>query len=81
MDANRFRNHEDSHVSMFICLMKGENDDGLKWPFKGYVAIRLLNWKEDKQHVECIIEFNENKDIKCRSKVIEGEREWGWAFI
>ena len=73
MDANGFGHGKGSHVSMFVCLMKGANDESLKWPFKGDITIRLLNWKDDKQHVEKIIQFNESKDIKCRSRVIEGE--------
>ena len=79
MDANGFDDHEGSHVSMFVCLMKGENDDSLKWPFKGDISIRLLNWKEDKQHVENIIYFNESIDIVYQSRVIEGERAPGWG--
>ena len=74
MYANGYGDHEGSHVSMFVCLMKGENDDGLKWPFKGDITIRLLNWKDDKQHVEKIIQFKESKDIKCRSRVMGRER-------
>ena len=77
MDANGFGDGKGSHVSMFVCLMKGENDDSLRWPFKGDITIRLLNWKENKQHVEKIIYFNESDDIKHRSRVIKGERAPG----
>ena len=80
MFANGFGDHEGSHVSMFVRLMKGENDQYLQWPFKGDITIRLLNWKEDKQHVEKIIQFNESIDIECRSRVIEGERAPGWGL-
>ena len=77
MYANGYGDHEGSHLSMFVCLMKGENDQNLQWPFKGDITIRLLNWKEDKQHVEKIIHFNESIDIEYRSRVIEGERALG----
>ena len=80
MDANGDGDGKASHVSMFVCLMKGENDQYLQWPFKGDITIRLLNWKEDKQHVEKIIQFNESIDIECRSRVIEGERAPGWGL-
>ena len=77
MYANGNGDGKGSHVSMFVCLMKGENDQNLQWPFKGDITIRLLNWKEDKQHVEKIIYFNESQDIVYQSRVIEGERALG----
>ena len=39
-----------THVSVFIYLMKGDNDDNLKFPFKGHIVISLLNQLEDKNH-------------------------------
>ena len=41
-----------THVSVFLYLMKGENDDCLEWPFKGSVTFKLLNWMEDRNHLE-----------------------------
>ena len=34
-----------SHVSVFIRLMKGENNQNLPFPFNGIFTIQLLNWK------------------------------------
>ena len=31
-----------THVSVFVCLMKGEFDDHLKWPFSGELTIELI---------------------------------------
>ena len=39
-----------THVSVFICMMRGDNDDNLKWPFKGTIKVSLLNQLEDWQH-------------------------------
>ncbi len=39
-------------VSVSLYLMKGEDDDCLKWPFSGSVDIKLLNWTEDENHLE-----------------------------
>ena len=36
-----------THVSVFACLMKGDNDDSLFWPFTGTVTIELLNQLEE----------------------------------
>ena len=38
-------------ISIFCHIMQGENDDHLRWPYKGIVAITLLNQLEDSQHV------------------------------
>ena len=40
-----------THVSVFVSLMRGDNDDNLKWPFKGTIKVSLLNQLEDGQHV------------------------------
>ena len=32
-----------THVSVFVCLMRGEFDDDLKWPFSAYITIELKN--------------------------------------
>ena len=46
--ANGDGDVEGSHVSVFN-LMKGANDDNLKWPFKGTIKVSLLNQLEDGQ--------------------------------
>ena len=37
-------------ISVYVCLMAGEYDDQLKWPFVGNFDIELLNWRNDKEH-------------------------------
>ena len=39
-----------THVSVYISLMRGDNDNNLKWPFKGTIKVSLLNQLEDGQH-------------------------------
>ena len=48
--ANGRNNTNGTHVSVFICLMQGDNDDNPKWPFKGTIKVSLLNQLEDGQH-------------------------------
>ena len=62
---------EGSHVSVFAYLMKSENDDSLKWPFSGDITVQLLNWREDKGHVEVILN---NTTPDCCNRVTKGER-------
>ena len=39
-----------SHLSVYLCLMRGENDDQLAWPFDGSVTVTLLNQQQDGHH-------------------------------
>ncbi len=49
--ANGYADGEDTHVSVYIYLMRGDNDDNLKWPFQGTIKVSLLNQLEDGQHL------------------------------
>ena len=42
--------------------MKGENDDKLTFPFRGDILVQIVNWRENKCHVEQLIEFNKETD-------------------
>ena len=37
------------YISVGVCLMKGDNDDRLEWPFRESVDIKLLNWTEERR--------------------------------
>ena len=50
VDANGSGDGKGTHVSVFISLMRGDNDDNLKWPFKGTIKVSLLNQLEVGQH-------------------------------
>ena len=63
---------KDSHVSVFIYLIRGENDDNLTWPFTGTVVIELLNQLEDKEHHQVKIRFKSEEASSQR--VIKSER-------
>ena len=55
---------KNKYVSLFVHLMKGENDNNLTFPFHGDILVQIINWREDKNHVEQLIEFNEKTDPK-----------------
>ena len=56
---------KDTHVSIYLYMMKGEHDDTLKWPFSGDITIQLRNHLEDDCHHEVIIRFNEKTPGVC----------------
>ena len=46
-----------THISVYANLMKGENDDLLRWPFRGTITIRMINWRSNTSHCEHDIPF------------------------
>ena len=62
MYANGDCDGKGTHMSLYACLMEGEHDDHLVWPFRGEVTMELINWKEDKVHHQKTIHFNSTTD-------------------
>ena len=50
VDANGWGPGDNSHISVYICLVAGEYDDQLKWPFNGGLSVTLLNQLENGGH-------------------------------
>ena len=75
VDANG--NGKGTHVSVFLSMMRGENDDNLVWPFQGKVTFTLLNQLEDKDHREDMLLYDEYVDKDNNSRVTDGERGSG----
>ena len=51
VDANGTGSGRGTHLSVFVCLMRGEFDHRLKWPFRGNISIIFVNQEEDKDHI------------------------------
>ena len=82
VDANGNGDGEGTHVSVFAYLMRGDNDDNLKWPFKGTIKVSLLNQLKDRQHHTKEV-WSPGPDVheECRRCVTEGERgKDGWGI-
>ena len=80
VDANGFASGKDTHLSVGVRLMKGENDQNLMWPLNSEITIQLLNWREDKGHVETIVPHY-NAPIAARTRVMDGERAAGGMTV
>ena len=85
VEASESEDGSGTHVSVYVCLMRGDNDDNLKWPFKGTIKVSLLNQLEDRRHltreVWCL---DDDVPEKASGRVTEGERAveiWGQEFI
>ena len=83
--ANGRHEAKDTHLSVFITLMRGDNDDNLKWPFKGTIKVSLLNQLENGQHLTREPwSHSPNPPKTCSGRVTEGERTkaaWGYRHF
>ncbi len=67
-----------THVSVYACLLKGDNDDSLSWPFTGTVTVELLNQLEDKNHHKETFTFP--ADLATSQRVVDGEAGLGRGY-
>ncbi len=68
-----------THVSVFMHLMKGANDNILQFPMTGIFSVQLMNWKGDNQHFQRPIQFDDYTPVHHREQVVTGERADGWG--
>ena len=75
----RIRNQ--STISVLVCLMHGEFDDDLVWPFRGTISFELLNQNADSDHKEGKALFMERKSSQKNKKVSahDEKRSIGWG--
>lgn len=59
---------EDTHLSVYLCPMKGLYDEQLTWPFNGEVEVSLLNQIGDNQHISKTVLFVNVTDDKIGIK-------------
>ena len=72
----------ESFMGCYICLMAGEYDHALEWPFSGVATIELLNQLEDKNHKTYQLVFDNALPQSCRERVY-GKTSTsgpGWGF-
>ena len=73
---NGYGSGKGTHLSVFLHLMKGENDDHLKWPLSLKIRFVLLNQASDNSHLSHILDFTEAPE-KSSARVTEGTRAKG----
>ena len=76
--ANGFDTGEGTYLSVLMCVMQGEFDDQLKWPFRGEISIKLLNQEEDKDHVTRLLSYVKAPEAYCQ-RVTMGNCGFGWG--
>ena len=64
---------KDTHISVYIKLMKGVYDDQLKWPFRGKFTIQPLSQNGDEKHLTNVV-FDDTVSKSASSQVVDRER-------
>ena len=77
--ANGFSDGNGTHISVGTCLMRGEFDSHLKWPFRGKVTIQLVNQLEDKEHHTETYHYTDTIHHCHAARVTVGERSVAWG--
>ncbi len=65
--------------SLYVHLMKGENDHTLNWPFQQSVVLEVLHLTDEKKNVKQVLRFKNDMDRKYNGRVKE-RRAKGWGY-
>lgn len=65
-------------ISVFVCLMQGENDSSLVWPFRGSITVELLNQLRDSNHHRGVIHFQSPNKSTNRVSCVVSSTGRGW---
>ena len=79
VDVNGHGTGRGTHVTLGTCLMQGEYDSHLQWPFRGAVTIQLVNQLEDKKHRTDSYAYSDLTPDDRATRVTDGERSGGWG--
>ena len=60
--ANGGGSGEGTHVSVGVCMMKGEYDDSLTFLFRGAFTVEIINWQEDRHHIRHVLSITDDDD-------------------
>ena len=63
-----------THLSVYVYMMRGENDDDLTWPFCGNIEIQLLNQIGESGHHVQIVDISESIHPSVAGRVRVGDR-------
>ena len=79
--ANGFEEELGTHLSLYACFVRGEYDDQLQWPFRGKIAVELLDQSTDDltqgRHHECIMHYDDDTQDYYAQRVTAGELQIG----
>ena len=71
---NGNRSGENTHISVYVNVLKGEYDDQLPWPFRGDFTIRLLRNNSETWYYEKVVSFTERVSPRVSGRVVKGDK-------
>ncbi len=72
------RNHgANTHISVYLDITEGQDDEYLTWPFEGSVKVELLNQLQHRNHVSNAIYFLNDDCVSGR--MVESNAPIGWG--
>jgi len=79
---NGVRDSEGTHLSVYFCLMRGEFDDILSWPFKHDVTFELINQHTTQAYVEYTVKYEIDEEFtEVYQKPINDTNDEGYGCI
>ena len=77
---NGFGSGENTHLTVYLVIMKGEYDATLTWPFDKKFTFTLIDQQENEHNRENIVEScTSNPKLSCFARPVEEENN-GWGF-
>lgn len=68
---------EDStHVGVYCCIMRGEHDEELHWPFRGVIHVQLQNHRGDHSHFNQAIRYDDTTNLSKAGRVQNGDKNY-----
>jgi len=61
-----------THVSVYICMMRGDFDNYISWPFQGDITVQLLNQLADSSHLSHTLYSNPIGRVLDGERAVEG---------
>ena len=71
---------EDTHMSVYLYLMKGPHDDELTWPLRGKFEVKLLNQISDCEHYSYTLSYDDHTNDDSAGRVIIDDKAIGWGY-
>jgi outer membrane murein-binding lipoprotein Lpp len=69
-----------NHVAVHCCIMRGEHDEGLGWPFRGDIHIHIQNQLRDNYHYMKVIKYDDTTGENKARKVVTGHMNYLHGF-
>lgn len=75
VDANGYGDSRGTHMSIWLCLLKGPYDDELTWPLRERFEIQVLNQVNDKWHYALVVIYGDEIPVAYAGRITGNNRD------